>query len=104
MADIKEKKYNRDDSLMRAPVMRYAYENEVEQMKTLNSRSYRPRIMVSNQDNLAHAQYATLPRNTKAKPFIELEEVTDHFEPNTRSRTSIQLEDETVTDFGMAEM
>ena len=65
---------------MKAPVMRYAYENEVEYMQTLNRRNFRPRIMVSNQENLAHAEYATLPRNTKSKPFIHLEEQVEDFE------------------------
>ena len=70
---------------MQAPIIRYAYENEVESMMTLNrSPATRPaclRTTENGSDTPDTIVYGTLNRNNKVSKFIESEE--DDFEVTT---------------------
>ena len=67
---------------MQAPIIRYAYENEVESMMTLNrSPATRPACLRTDENSSNAVVYGTLNRNNKALKFIESEE--DDFEVTT---------------------
>ena len=60
---------------MQAPVLRYAYENEVESMMTLNrSPATRPACLRTDENSSNAVVYGTLNRNNKASKFIEDED------------------------------
>ena len=67
---------------MQAPIIRYAYENEVESMMTLNrSPATRPACLRTTENGSDSIVYGTLNRNNKVSKFIESEE--DDFEVTT---------------------
>lgn len=67
---------------MQAPIIRYAYENEVESMMTLNrSPATRPACLRTTENGSDTIVYGTLNRNNKVSKFIESEE--DDFEVTT---------------------
>ena len=75
---------------MQAPIIRYAYENEVESMMTLNrSPATRPACLRTTENGSDTIVYGTLNRNNKVSKFIESEE--DDFEVTTPIQQSFPM-------------